>query len=170
VLVSSPRVRVSRMTRMATLTKVFAAVVSVATCVIDCSGRTGGEPGPASGGPGSTPCAQMGGVCQNGLTCVDGLAYRGSLRGLCGSDFSSLCCVQLDANGRLPSQLGSAGVCGPIVCDPGSTCVREVDVEACTTGCYVPPRLLDAGCASCGSISCDLGCPCLDATRNHCGC
>jgi hypothetical protein len=124
--------------------------------------------GRTSGGPGSTPCAQMGRVCQNGLNglkCVDGLAYRGSLRGLCGSDSASLCCVRPDANGRLPAQLGSDGICGNIVCDPGSTCASEIDFEDCRSGCHV-----DAGCASCGSISCDVGCTCLDAARNHCGC
>ena len=159
------RVTVSPMTRMAPLTKAFALVVPAAACVVAGSAPDGGESG-------STPCAQMGGLCQNG-TCynVGGTAYeyRGSIQGLCGSNPPALCCIRPDVNGGLPPQLGSAGICGRIVCDSGSTCNRGVDAEGCTNACDVS-SVLDAGCASCGSISCDVGCTCLDAARNHCGC
>ena len=167
VLMPRPRAIVFPMKRLRTSSMAFAVMAPAATCVVDCSGP------PASVEPASTPCAQLGGVCQIG-TCYNvgrtAYEYRGSIQGLCGSNPSSVCCVRPDVNGGLPAQLGSAGICGHIVCDSSSTCNRGIDAEGCSSGCYVAPVLIDAGCASCGSISCDVGCRCLDAARNHCEC
>ena len=147
----------------------FAVVVPAAAFIVDCSE-------PAGGAADSSRCAQLGGVCQplrpENFTCqnVNGhtYEYQGSVPGLCGSDPSLTCCVRLDADGGLPSQLGSDGICGGIVCAAGSVCLRGIDTESCGLACDKPPS--GTTCASCGSITCNPGCTCLDAARNHCEC
>jgi hypothetical protein len=184
----SPAGHAVRMKRIGPSSAFLAAFAATTAC-----GGLAGRPGANDGGVeasvssvdgsissegngASTPCPQLGGVCQpssvENFSCqnVDGGAYeyRGSIPGLCGTDPSLICCIRPDADGGLPPQLGTDGICGPIVCAAGSTCRRGKDTESCTISCggLVP----DAGCPSCGTITCGEGCLCLDATTNHCGC
>lgn len=184
----STPVILSRMKRAGPSSAFLAAFAATTAC-----GGLAGRPGAGDGGVEASvssvdgsissegngaphPCAQLGGVCQpsraENFTCqnVDGGAYeyRGSIPGLCETDPSLICCIRPDPDGGLPPQLGTDGICGPIVCAAGSTCGRGRDTESCTISCggLVP----DAGCLSCGTITCGEGCHCLDATTNHCGC